>query len=144
MPDSLVAEGGLGVRLGEDPAEAVADFETCVAEACADDPWLRDHPARVSWPGGRFASGRLPAGHPLADLVRDAHGDAVGGSRPRERGTPYGSDLRLYAAAGVPTLQFGPGDVRPAHGPRERISVPEIAAVARTLVLAVPRGVGTK
>ena len=44
-------------------------LETCVAEACADDPWLRDHPAAVTWSGGQFASGRLPAGHPLLDLV---------------------------------------------------------------------------
>ncbi|MBL1099153.1 ArgE/DapE family deacylase [Streptomyces coffeae] len=143
VPDCLVAEGRLGVRLGEDPAEAVADFETCVAEACADDPWLRTHPATVSWPGGRFASGRLPSGHPLTALVRDAHADAVGGPRPRERGAPYGSDLRLYAAADIPTLQFGPGDVRLAHSPREQISLPEIVAVTRTLVLAVLRTVGT-
>ncbi|GHF56144.1 ArgE/DapE family deacylase [Streptomyces griseosporeus] len=144
VPDRLVAEGRLGVRLGEDPAEAKAALEGCVAEACAEDPWLRAHPARVSWPGGRFASGRLPAGHPLADTVRAAHADAVGGPRLRQRGAPYGSDLRLYAAEGVPTLQFGPGDVRLAHSPREQVSVREVVAVARTLVLAVLRTVGTK
>ncbi|MGW9042479.1 ArgE/DapE family deacylase [Streptomyces lydicus] len=143
VPDRLVAEGRLGIALGEDPAEAIADFETCLAQACAQDPWLRDHPAIVTWPGGRFASGRLPAGHPLGALVRDAHADAVGGPRVRERGAPYGSDLRLYAAAGIPTLQFGPGDVRLAHSAREQVSVPEIAAVARTLALAVLRTVGT-
>ncbi|MFD9207947.1 ArgE/DapE family deacylase [Streptomyces sioyaensis] len=144
VPDRLVAEGRLGVRLGEDPAEAVADFETCVAEACANDPWLRAHPATVSWPGGRFASGRLPSGHPLGALVRDAHADAVGGPQVRERGAPYGSDLRLYAAEGIPTVQFGPGDVRLAHSAREQVSLSEIAAVTRTLVLAVLRTVGTK
>lgn len=144
VPDRLVAEGRVGVRLGEDPAEAIADFETCVAQACADDPWLRDHPAVVTWPGGRFASGRLPAGHPLGDLVRGAHADAVGGPPVREHGAPYGSDLRLYAAADIPTLQFGPGDVRLAHSAREQVSLPEVVAVARTLVLAVLRTVGTK
>ncbi|WJY42468.1 ArgE/DapE family deacylase [Streptomyces sp. P9-2B-2] len=144
VPDSLVAEGRLGVRLGEDPARAAADFEASVAEACAGDPWLRAHPAQVTWPGGRFASGRLPAGHPLAALVRDAHSDAVGGPRVRERGAPYGSDLRLYAAADIPTLQFGPGDVRLAHSPQEQVSLPDIAEVARTLVLTVLRTVGTQ
>ncbi|MFF2811587.1 ArgE/DapE family deacylase [Streptomyces sp. NPDC058000] len=143
VPDRLFAEGRLGVALGEDPAAAVAQFETCVARACAQDPWLRDHPAIVTWPGGRFTSGRLPAGHPLGALVRDAHADAVGGPRVRERGAPYGSDLRLYAAADIPTLQFGPGDVRLAHSTREQVRVPEIAAVARTLALAVLRTVGT-
>ncbi|MEW1911890.1 ArgE/DapE family deacylase [Kitasatospora sp. NPDC085895] len=142
VPDRLVAEGRLGVRLGEDPAAAMADLEECVARACAADPWLREHPASVTWPGGLFASGRLPAGHPLGGLVRAAHADAVGGPALRERGAPYGSDLRLYAAAGVPTLQFGPGDVRVAHSPREQVSVRETAEVARTLVLAVLRSAG--
>ncbi|MER7715231.1 M20/M25/M40 family metallo-hydrolase, partial [Streptomyces werraensis] len=52
VPDLLVAEGRFGVRLGEDPARARAALERCVAEACAADPWLRDHPATVTWPGG--------------------------------------------------------------------------------------------
>ena len=144
VPDSLVAEGRLGVQLGEAPAAAMAEFEACVADACQDDPWLRDHPAIVTWPGGRFASGRLPAAHPLAALVRAAHTDAVGGPLLGELGAPYGSDLRLYAAAGVPTLQFGPGDVRLAHSPQEQVSVSEIVGVARTLVLSVLRMTGTR
>ncbi|MGW7409310.1 ArgE/DapE family deacylase [Streptomyces sp. NPDC054833] len=145
VPDLLIAEGRLGVRLDEDPAHARAELERCVAEACAADPWLRDHPATVTWPGGRFAGGRLPQGHPLRDAVRDACTDANGwASRPRERGAPYGSDLRLYAGAGIPTLQFGPGDVRVAHSAEERVSVSEVVGVARTLVLTVLRTVGTR
>jgi acetylornithine deacetylase len=115
-----------------------------VAEACADDPWLRSHPATVTWPGGQFASGRLPAGHPLAALVGDAHADVTGGPRPPERGAPYGSDLRLYSGTGIPTLQYGPGDVRLAHGPQEQVHVSEIVTVTRALVLATLRAVGTK
>ncbi|MFF4549768.1 ArgE/DapE family deacylase [Streptomyces sp. NPDC001406] len=145
VPDLLVAEGRFGVRLDEDPAHARAELERCVAEACAADPWLRDHPATVTWPGGRFASGRMPQGHPLRDTVRDACTDANGwASRPRERGAPYGSDLRLYAGAGIPTLQFGPGDVRVAHSAEERVSVSEVVGVARALVLTVLRTVGTR
>ncbi|MGW7382450.1 ArgE/DapE family deacylase [Streptomyces sp. NPDC054794] len=145
VPDLLVAEGRLGVRLGEEPDAARAELERAVAEACAADPWLRDHPATVSWPGGQFASGRLPEGHPLRDVVRDAFADTNGwAARPRERGAPYGSDLRLYAGAGIPTLQFGPGDVRVAHSAEERVSVAEVVAVARALVLTVLRTVGTR
>ncbi|MEU0459744.1 ArgE/DapE family deacylase, partial [Streptomyces sp. NPDC006129] len=51
VPDLLVAEGRLGVRLDEDPAEARRALEECVAEACAADPWLRAHPPAVTWPG---------------------------------------------------------------------------------------------
>jgi len=139
-----VVEGRLGVRLGEDPAEARAELEACVAEACADDEWLRSRTATVTWPGGQFASGRLPAGHPLAALVGGAHADVTGGPRPAERGAPYGSDLRLYAGAGIPTLQYGPGDVRLAHGPREQVRLSEVVTVTRALVLATLRTVGVR
>lgn len=144
VPDVLVAEGRLGVRLGEDPAAARAEFERCVGEACAGDPWLREHPAVVTWPGGQFASGRLPVGHPLPDVIRAAHADAVGGPVVRERGAPYGSDLRLYAGAGIPTLQYGPGDIQVAHSARERVAVREVVEVARVLAVAVLRTVGIK
>lgn len=144
VPDLLVAEGRLGVRLGEDPARARTELEACVAEACSADPWLRSHPASVTWPGGQFASGRLPAGHPLATLVGDACADITGGPRPSQRGAPYGSDLRLYSGAGIPTLQYGPGDVRLAHSPQEQVRVSEIVTVTRALVLATLRTVGTK
>ncbi|MDT7789877.1 MAG: acetylornithine deacetylase [Pseudonocardiales bacterium] len=144
VPGLLVADGRLGLRLGEEPAAARAEFEQCVAQACADDPWLRDHPAVVSWPGGQFASGRLTPGHALREVVGTAHADATGSPGPRERGAPYGSDLRLYAAAGIPTLQYGPGDVRLAHGPDERVSLAETVAVARTLVLTALRTAGIR
>jgi acetylornithine deacetylase len=117
-------------------------LESCVAETCAADPWLRDHPATVAWTGGQFASGQLPAGNPLRGLLQTACADATGRPRPEECGAPYGSDLRLYAAAGIPTLQFGPGDVRLAHGPREQVPLGEVVDVTRTLVLAVLRAVG--
>ncbi|HET9516248.1 MAG TPA: M20/M25/M40 family metallo-hydrolase, partial [Actinoplanes sp.] len=102
----------------------------------------RANPATVTWPGGQFASGRLPAGHPLADVVGAAHADVTGGPRPARRGAPYGSDLRLYAGAGIPTLQYGPGDVRLAHSPQEQVRVSEIVTVTRALVLATLRTVG--
>jgi acetylornithine deacetylase len=138
VPDRLVAEGRLGVALDEDPAAARADLEAAVAAASAADRWLRDHPVEVTWPGGQFASGRLPAGHPLLDLVTEASVDA-GAPRPPAAGGPYGSDLRLLAAVGIPTLHIGPGDVRLAHAPDERVPVDEIAWVTRMLVLAILR-----
>ncbi|MEV5357275.1 ArgE/DapE family deacylase [Streptomyces sp. NPDC093516] len=144
VPDLLVAEGRLGVRLDEDPADARRALEECVAEACAADPWLRAHPPAVTWPGGQFAPGRLPDGHRLPGVLRGAWSDTAGGPALRERGATYGSDLRLYTAAGIPTLQFGPGDIQVAHSAQERVSVRETLAVARALVVGVLRTVGTK
>ena len=123
VPDRLVAEGRYGLRIEEEPAAAMAELEAAVGEAAAVDPYLCDHPPVVTWPGGRFRGGRLPAGHGLTDQVRAAHAAVAGTDPGRERGAPWGSDLRLYAGAGIPTLHYGPGDVRLAHGPDESVPV---------------------
>jgi acetylornithine deacetylase len=142
VPELLVAEGRYGVRIDEPPAAARAAFEDAVAAACAADPWLRDHPVRVAWWGGQFASGRLPVGHPLLGVVRGAWATATGGTPPPERGAPYGSDLRLYAAEGVPTLHLGPGDIRQAHSAGEYVAVDELTEAAGALALAAMRWCG--
>jgi len=143
VPDELVAEGRLGVRLDEDPADARRELEEQVARIAAKHPFLRDHPPVVTWSGGQYASGRSTA-LDLGGVVRDAHADATRRPRLRERGAPYGSDLRLYEAAGIPTVHYGPGDVRLAHGPRESVAISEVLAVTRTLVLTILRVCGTR
>jgi acetylornithine deacetylase len=143
VPDRLVAEGRLGLRIEEDPAAARAELETWVAVVAEADPYLRDHPPVVTWSGGQFAGGHLPVGHPLAGVVAAAHADVTGGPAPRERGAPYGSDLRLYTGSGIPTLHYGPGDVRLAHGPEEAVEVDEVVRVVEALVLTALRTCGT-
>ncbi|MDR8414304.1 ArgE/DapE family deacylase [Nonomuraea sp. 3-1Str] len=141
VPDLLVAEGRLGVRLDEDPADARAALEEAVLGAAS--PWLRENPPVVTWPGGQFASGRLPEGHPLLGEVNRAVAD-VSGAWPREAAAPYGSDLRLYAAGGIPSLHYGPGDVRFAHAPREQVELSELREVTRALALLALRVCGVR
>ncbi|MBM7807266.1 acetylornithine deacetylase [Geodermatophilus bullaregiensis] len=141
VPDRLVAEGRYGVRLGEPVGDARAAFEGRVAAFCAGHPWLAAHPVQVSWAGGAFASGELPPGSALLGEVRAAVVDA-GGPPPPERAVAAGTDLRLYAAAGVPALHLGPGDLHLAHGPAERVPVAEVTAVARALALLTLRRCG--
>jgi acetylornithine deacetylase len=139
VPDLLVAEGRYGVRLGEAVQEARQAFEQAVAEACAADDWLRDHPAKITWPGGVFASGLLPEGDPLLDDTLQAATAAGAPGVPEVIGGPYGSDLRQYAAAGIPTLQYGPGDVRYAHAADEHVSLAEVLHCARAYALLAVR-----
>ena len=128
VPDLLVAEGRFGVMPGESFADAMAAFEAAVASV--DDPWLREHPVQVSWPGGRFAAGALPDGHPFGGAVRDAV-VAAGDPEPASVGAPYGSDLRQYAAAGIPTVQYGPGAIEHAHAVDEHVPIDDVVLSAR-------------
>lgn len=141
VPDRLVAEGRYGVRIGEDPATARAEFEATVRAVCAADPWWREHPVVVTWPGGQFAPSAVATGHPLvtelADTVR-----AVRGRRPPVAAAPYGCDQRHYTGAGIPTVVYGPGQLREAHAPDEKVSLTETLAVARTLAVLVARRCG--
>lgn len=142
VPDLLIADGRLGVRLDEDPVAAKASLERAIAAACNKDPWLKDHPVNVTWPGGQFASGRIDTAHPLVQEITDAirvveNRDVLLGA------APYGSDLRLYAGmGGIPTLHYGPGDVRLAHGPREQVDITELISTTRSLALLAARRCG--
>lgn len=142
VPDRLVAEGRYGLRIEEDPAAARAELEDAVRDAAERDPFLREHPPVVTWSGGRFGGGRLPAGHALADQVGAAHRAVTGEQLPPGRAVPYGSDLRLYAAAGVPTLHYGPGDIRLAHAPDESVPVDQLVTASRVFEHLLRTGVG--
>ena len=142
VPDLLVAEGRLGVQLDEPPAAARRALELAVTEACGRDPWLREHPVEVTWPGGQFASGRVTTDHHLVEEVVAAIG-AAERRDPDLGAAPYGSDLRLYAGiGGIPTLHYGPGDVGLAHSPREHVDIDELLRTTRTLAVLAARRCG--
>jgi acetylornithine deacetylase len=63
---------------------------------------------------------------------------------PREQAIAAGSDLRLYAAAGVPTLHYGPGDLHLAHGPMEMVPLAEVVTAARAFALLIVRTCGVR
>lgn len=137
VPDGLVAEGRLGVALGEEPQQARAEMEAAIAEVCRHDPWLRDHPVEVDWFGGQFASGQIPPEHELVKLVGANH-QALHGNQPDIHGAPYGSDLRLMVGlGGIPTLHYGPGDVKQAHAPDEYVPVADLEKTTQTLILTI-------
>ena len=144
VPDLLLAEGRLGVALGESVEDARAELEEAVALACAQDPWLRDHPVIVEWWGGQFASGSTDVNHPLLDWVRDAH-TARTGVTIDVFGAPYGSDLRLMSGLGdIPTIQYGPGDSAAAHAPDEWVDIDDVVTCAEVLADVIVRACGTR
>ncbi len=139
LPDRLVAEGRYGVRAGQSAAAAEVELRAVIDEACAADPWLRDHPAALDVWGGRFSSCEIAADHPLPVGLADVAG-AVLGRRPPLVGVPYGSDMRLLInEGGTPCVVFGPGDVRVAHAADEHVALADVVACAQTLAAWIVR-----
>ncbi|MEO8437435.1 MAG: ArgE/DapE family deacylase, partial [Chloroflexota bacterium] len=124
--DRVTADGRYGVRLGQTAADAEAELRAAVAAACAEDDFLRDHPATVEITGGRFGSARVPSDHPLPVGLAETV-ESVTGRRPALLGEPYGADMQLFVnVAGTPCVIFGPGDVRVAHSADEHVPIDEV------------------
>jgi len=142
VAESLVAEGRYGVAPGEDLDRARSELEEAVAEAAAGDPWLAEHPPRVEWWGARFEPARTDPGADVVRAARSAHRDAAG-REPEVRGMTYGADMRLLTGvAGVPTVLYGPGDVRRAHRPDEGVPLDDLLTAAQAYALLALRFCG--
>ncbi len=144
VAESLVVEGRYGIAPGEDVAGARRALEDAVAEAAAGDAWLRDHPPTVEWAGAQFAAARTDARDPVVGTLAGAV-RSLGGTEPRVGGVRYGADMRLLVNQGhVPTVLFGPGDVREAHRPDESIRAGALVELARILAVTAIRFCGTR
>ena len=139
-----MAEGRYGVAVGEDVAAARRAFEEAIARAAAADPWLAEHPPEVGWWGGRFDPAVTDPADPIVAVVTGAAA-RITGSAPPVEGVTYGADVRLLVNVGrIPTVLFGPGDVRVAHMPDEYVPIGELRAVAEALVLVALRFCGAE
>ena len=96
----------------------------------------------MEWWGGRFDPAVTDPSDPLVTAVVDA-ATAVTGERPSLEGVTYGADMRLLVnVGGIPTVLFGPGDVRVAHMADEYVPIDELRVAAQTLVLTALRFCG--
>ena len=131
--EELTAEVRVGVALHETVAEAEERFAATLLAAISSDPWLRRYPPRIERTGAAFGSASIDPDHELVRVVADA-AEQVIGRRPILVGKPYGCDMALWTrVGGAATVVYGPGDVRAAHAPNERVSLAEMKAVADVL-----------
>jgi len=131
VPDRLVFEGRVGVPVGEEPAAARVALEAAVHMADDEQPLVE-----IAWTGGAFAPGETDPGHPWVARVRDAVRAERGGDAPIA-GVPWGADMRLYTARGIPAVMVGTTGIELAHAVDERVRIDEVAAVARIIARVV-------
>jgi acetylornithine deacetylase len=128
VPDRLEFEGRLGVPVGADLEGARAALQAVVDEALDDG----EERCVLTWEGGAFASGETAVDDPWVARVRSAL-IAERGAAPVV-GVPYGADMRLFTARGIPAVMVGTNDLELAHAVDESVSLAELAALARTII----------
>ena len=133
VPESLIAEGRIGLIPGEEIQpfrEMVAGRIAAVAEG---DPWLHENPPKLEWFGGQFAPAEVPSDAPICEALERAH-ELVTGEKPTAEGVPYGADMRLFIRIGdMPCVMYGAGDVNVAHAPDEHLSITELMTATKTV-----------
>ncbi len=139
VAETLLVEGRYGVAPGEDLGSARAQLEATIQDAASEDQWLRDHPPTVTWEGAQFAAARTDEDEPIVATLQSTAAAVSGEPRP-VKGVRYGADMRhLVLEGGIPTVLFGPGDVRLAHRPDENIVATDLLKAARILALTALR-----
>jgi len=81
VPERLVAEGRIGVALGERIEDVRRQVEEAVRRAAASDPWLAGHPPTVEWVGGVWQGTETSAAHPLVEMLKQAVAEVAAGRR---------------------------------------------------------------
>jgi acetylornithine deacetylase len=143
VPDHLVCEGRYGIAPGEDAEAARHEFEFAVAAAAAEHPYLQEHPPTVEWWGGQFLPAQTPDDAAIVAVTRSAI-TSIAGRPPVVEAMTYGADMRLLVnEGGIPTVLFGPGNVRKAHQPDESVPIEELMTAAQVITLLALRFCGT-
>jgi acetylornithine deacetylase len=137
VPEKVLIEGRLGVAIGETKEQAKKEMEKYLQKISGKDTWLRNNPPVLEWVGYSFGPSKIPVDHPIVKNLKDSF-RKVTGEEPELEGMTYASDARLLIEVGkTPTVVFGPGDVRDAHGPNECVSIKDLEIVTKTIALTV-------
>lgn len=138
VPDECTLEGGVGFLPNKSLAQVKAELEAAL-DSSADD-WLREH-YELTYPKLHNDAYEIDPNHPLVTTVHQA---ALDGGLPSEVfGWNVSCDARLYAKlAGLPTVVYGPSDIREAHSAGEKIRWNDVLQAAGTLATAIVRWCG--
>ena len=117
------------------------DLESLLAKVRAARPGLRTELARM--PGGMATMLHGPLvidpGHPLVAAARGAFADAGGGDPGLSVFPAWTDGALLWREAGIPTLVWGPGELRLAHSAEESVAVNDVLLAARLYAAAARR-----
>jgi len=137
VPDLAVLEIERRLLPGECPAAARAEVAARIAAACGSARLDHEEPFNDAYglPDGTADPAAAPW---VAALERAAAARGAG----RRSAARYGTNAGVYAAAGVPSLVFGPGSIAQAHTADEWIDLEQLAAAVEILTEIVSGSAG--
>ena len=135
VPDLVTMEGRIGVGPHENMDDVKKELKDCIAQVCAADVWLRDHPAKVEFFGAQWVPNAVEDQHPFVTVMKENF-ESVYNRKLKIEASPWGTDGGLLGKVGnIPTLVIGPGETKVAHYPNEYIEIKEVIQAAKLFAL---------
>lgn len=122
VPDACELHYNVGMIGGDRTAGMRATVEAAIARVTAADPWTSAHPPVLTWQDAPMDPAVTDPDHPAVAAFAAA-GRAVGES-PVVQGFSAITDGRhLVNSGGIPSINFGPGEIHRGHSPEEMLPV---------------------
>ena len=136
-PDRAVLKGSMGLLPFEDVQEVKAQFAAQIERVARADPWMRNHPPRISFKDVGADGDEISVDHPIVQTVSRAFQQAPG-SPPVISGRMGGADTRYLIKYGdTPTVIFGPGVTSQMHAMNELVPVANLIQATKAMALAI-------
>ncbi len=116
------------------------EIEELIRGVSQTDSWLRAHPPKLEWQINADC-GETSADHPLVKTMEKSL-KALNIPAVLE-GAYFHTDMGWVEKAGIPIVNFGPGDPRDAHGNDEKCPVEDLIQAAKTIALTILEWCGT-
>lgn len=124
----------------EDHKTIVAEVERYLKKVADADVWLRENPLEFEWGGTSmiedkgeiFPSFTLPLTHPGYQMLAQAHEAEMQAPLQHNMSTTV-TDGGWLEYFGIPTILYGPGELKEAHSVDEKIKVADLENFERVL-----------
>jgi len=129
----------------------VREIEEHLLAVAQGDVWLRDHPPQFSW-GGRsmiedrgeiFPALEVDPSHAGVCLLKDVHARVLGETAIVDV-SPTVTDGGWLGHFGIPTVIYGPGQLRHAHAVNEEVSIGQLLHFTKVMIQTIYQWCHTK
>lgn len=100
-----------------------------INRACLSDVWLKEHPPHLHW-YQHVEPHKIDNDFELVQLLQNNSNAVI-------KPLMAGNDARHFVKAGIPCLLFGPGSMRDAHKPNEKVSLEELVFVTKSIAFTL-------
>ena len=124
-----------GIKIEVNANDIKEEVIECIKTTCQGDQWLKDNPVELNWYLSVMPHS-IDINNPLVNVVSDACDTVIG--KHVISGLPSGADARhLQNNGGIPTIIFGPGNMKNAHSINEYVEIDEYMKSIQVLAQAI-------